>query len=34
MEIIFNSLPIISSLPMSQYDSTFTVSSENLKRTC
>ncbi|KRX52308.1 hypothetical protein T09_314 [Trichinella sp. T9] len=34
MEIIFNSLPIISSLPVSQYDSTFTVSSENLKRTC
>ncbi|KRY57205.1 Protein quaking-A [Trichinella britovi] len=34
MEIIFNSLPIISSLPVSQYDSTFTVSNENLKRTC
>ncbi|KRX65633.1 hypothetical protein T06_15988 [Trichinella sp. T6] len=34
MEIIFNSLPIISSLPVPQYDSTFTVSSENLKKTC
>ncbi|KRY25966.1 Protein quaking-B [Trichinella spiralis] len=34
MEIIFNSLPIISSLPVSQNDATFTVSSENLKRTC
>ncbi|KRY45812.1 hypothetical protein T03_17504 [Trichinella britovi] len=33
MEIIINSLQIISSLPVSQYDATFAVSSENLKRT-
>ncbi|KRX72966.1 hypothetical protein T06_12087 [Trichinella sp. T6] len=32
MEIIFNSLQIISSLPVSQYDATYTVSSENVKR--
>ncbi|KRX52058.1 hypothetical protein T09_522 [Trichinella sp. T9] len=34
MEIIINSLQIISSLAVSQYDGTFAVSSENLERTC
>ncbi|KRZ18932.1 Protein quaking-B [Trichinella zimbabwensis] len=34
MEIIFNSLPIVSSLQVLQYDISFAVSSENFKRTC
>ncbi|KAL1239809.1 Protein quaking [Trichinella pseudospiralis] len=33
MEIIFNNLPIISSLPVSQQDASFAVSSENFKKT-